>query len=127
MSLYLLSRSVRCLGWPIGVNRRGSGSLSVAERLYGSEGVANVSLRQIRIGAGQRNDAAVQYHFGDRDGIIGGLTDRHLPRIQAITRRVLEAAGHRPSMRQLVDTLVRPWAEYTTLGPSEHRVDQDRR
>jgi AcrR family transcriptional regulator len=92
--------------------------LDVAERLYGGEGVANVSLRQIRIAAGQRNDAAVQYHFGDRDGIIRGLTDRHLPRIQEIARRVLDEAGARPSLRQLVDALVRPWAEYTTLGPS---------
>ena len=93
--------------------------LDVAERLYGSEGVANVSLRQIRIESGQRNDGAVQYHFGDRDGIIRGLSNRHLPRIQAIARRRLDEVGARPSMRQLTDVLVRPWAEYTTLGPGE--------
>ncbi len=93
--------------------------LDVAELLYGDRGVAHVSLRQIRIAAEQRNDAAVQYHFGDRDGIIRALSDRHLPRLQAIARRVVDGGGPRPTQRRLVEAVVRPWAEYVTLGPSE--------
>ena len=41
-----------------------------------------VSLRQIRIAVEQRNDAAVQYHFGDREGILRALSERHLPRLR---------------------------------------------
>jgi len=93
--------------------------LDVAERLYGAEGVAKISLRRIRIAAGQRNDAAVQYHFGDRDGIIRGLSDRHLPRVEEIAKRLIGGHGRRPSTRQLVETVTRPWAEYVTRGPSE--------
>ncbi|MFN8040933.1 MAG: hypothetical protein U0Q07_17085 [Acidimicrobiales bacterium] len=93
--------------------------LDVAEHLYGDHGVAHVSLRQIRIAADQRNDAAVQYHFGDRDGILRALSERHLPRLQAIARRVADEGGTRPSQRRLVEAMVRPWAEYVTVGPSE--------
>jgi len=93
--------------------------LDVAEQLYGDHGIAHVSLRQIRIAADQRNDAAVQYHFGDRDGILRALSERHLPRLQAIARRVADESGTRPSQRRLVEAMVRPWAEYVTIGPSE--------
>ena len=91
--------------------------LNVAEELYGSLGVANVSLRQIRIAADQGNDAAVQYHFGGREGILRALSERHLPRIAEIADGT--AAGGRQSRKHLVDVLVRPWAEYVTLGASE--------
>jgi AcrR family transcriptional regulator len=93
--------------------------LDVAEQLYGTAGVANVSLRQIRIAAGQGNEAAVQYHFGDRDGIISALVARHHPRVRTIAQDLVRALGDRPSTRQLVEVLVRPWAEYVTRGPSE--------
>ena len=39
----------------------------------GDHGVANVSMRQIRIAAGQRNESAVQYHFDDLDGLLRAL------------------------------------------------------
>src|SRR5690348_10081248 len=44
--------------------------LDVAERLYGERGVASVSMREIRVASGARNTAALQFHFGDRDGLI---------------------------------------------------------
>ena len=93
--------------------------LDVAEQLYGSQGVAHVSLRQIRIAAGQGNDAAVQYHFGDRDGIIRALTARHHPPIAEIVARLRSSHGETPSTRQLVAALVQPWVEYATHGPGE--------
>ena len=58
--------------------------LDVAERLYGDLGVGNVSLRQIRLAAKQGNTAAVQYHFGDRDGVVRAIAERHMPRLLAI-------------------------------------------
>jgi AcrR family transcriptional regulator len=93
--------------------------LDVAERLYGDEGVANVSMRRIRIASGQRNDGAVRYHFGDRDGVIRGLNERHLPKIQEIARNVSRTSGRRPTNRGLIEVLTRPWADYVARGQGE--------
>ena len=93
--------------------------LDVAEQCFGADGVANVSLRQIRIAAGQRNEAAMQYHFGDRDGLLRAIAERHTPAVQAIQDRIATANGRRPSMRRLVEAFVRPLPEYGTRGPSE--------
>jgi AcrR family transcriptional regulator len=95
--------------------------LDVAELLFGTFGLDNVSLRQIRIAAGQGNAAAVQYHFGDRDGVIDAIAKRHRPRVLAIQTRLAAAVDDRPVPRlgRLVEAFVRPVADYITLGPSE--------
>jgi AcrR family transcriptional regulator len=93
--------------------------LDAAEQLYGAKGVANVSLRQIRIAARQRNQQAVQYHFGDRDGVIRALSERHMPCIEQLQRRLVDRPFARMTQHQLVGSLVEPWATYVTLGPSE--------
>jgi len=93
--------------------------LDVAEQLLGSEGVGKVSMRQIRIAAGQRNESAVQYHFGDIGGVIRALVERHMPEVQAIQERIVAANGTRPSLRRQVDAMARPLVEYSTRGASE--------
>lgn len=93
--------------------------LDVAEQLFGTHGVAHVSMRQIRIESGQKNEAAVQYHFGDRDGVILALSERHMPKVQAIQDRLIDTGGRQPSLRRLVEAMIRPLAEYSIAGPSE--------
>jgi AcrR family transcriptional regulator len=95
--------------------------LDVAEGLFGDRGLDNVSLRQIRIAAGQGNSAAVQYHFGDRDGIVGAIAERHRPKVLAIQARLAEAVddGTGSRLDRLVEALVRPMADYVAVGPSE--------
>lgn len=96
--------------------------LDVAERLYGDHGVDRVSLREIRLAAGQRNKSAIQFHFGDRDGLMRALADRHLPRQAAIQNGLYDAmvaAGQEDDPRSLVDVMLRPNAVYVGLGPSE--------
>ena len=41
-----------------------------AEQLFAEHGIAAVPLRDIGIGAGQKNHAVVQYHFGDRESLV---------------------------------------------------------
>ena len=41
-----------------------------AERLFATRGITAVPLRDIGIGAGQKNHAVVQYHFGDRESLV---------------------------------------------------------
>jgi AcrR family transcriptional regulator len=97
--------------------------LDVAEQLFGDHGVANVSLRQIRLAADQRNAAAVQYHFGDRDGVVRALADRHTPRLLAIQAEFVagidRGRGGSARFRRLVEAFVRPYAEYVALGAGE--------
>jgi AcrR family transcriptional regulator len=96
--------------------------LDVAEQLYGTHGVDRVSLREIRLAAGQRNQSAMQFHFGDRDGVLRALTDRHLPRQAAIQNALYDAMvaeGRQDDPRSLVEVLVRPTAEYVGYGTSE--------
>jgi len=80
-----------------------------------------VSLREIRIAAGQRNSSALQFHYGNRDGLLLALTQRHLPRLEAIRESLhdaLVAAGRQDDLAGLVEVLVRPTAEYLHQGPS---------
>ena len=96
--------------------------LDAAERLWGDRGVEGVSLREIRIAAGQRNSSALQFHFGDRDGLLLALTQRHLPRIAALHEQqyaALVAAGRQDEVAALIEVLVGPNADYLRLGPSE--------
>jgi AcrR family transcriptional regulator len=96
--------------------------LDAAEGLFAQRGVLGVSLREINAAAGQRNNAALHFHFGDRAGLIRALVDRHLPRLAA-RQQELYAERERDErlgdVRALVEILVRPSAEYIAAGPSE--------
>jgi AcrR family transcriptional regulator len=95
--------------------------LDAAERLMADRGVDSVSLREIRIAAGQRNTSALQFHFGDRDGVLRALADRHFPRLEAIEHELYVAMleqGRESDVRSLAEVLVRPTAEYLREGPS---------
>jgi AcrR family transcriptional regulator len=96
--------------------------LDAAERLWGERGVDAVSLREIRIAAGQRNSSALQFHFGDRDGLLLALSQRHLPRLAALKEELyatVVARGDQDDLAALVEVMVRPNAEYVGRGPSE--------
>src|SRR5687768_8084123 len=41
-----------------------------AEQLFAERGIDAVSLREIGQVAGQGNNAAIQYHFGDREALV---------------------------------------------------------
>jgi AcrR family transcriptional regulator len=87
--------------------------VAAAERLFAQRGIDAVSLVEIGKAAGQRNRSAVQYHFGDKRGVIHAILDKHTPGIE--TRRhamldQLEASGVL-ELRRLVEVLVLPAAE----------------
>ncbi|MFD0687494.1 TetR/AcrR family transcriptional regulator [Actinomadura fibrosa] len=95
--------------------------LDAAERLYAERGIDGVSLREIVQAAGARNATAVQYHFGDRGGVIRAIFARHLPDVDARRHALLdayEAGGGAPDggapggrdVRVLAAALVRPMA-----------------
>ena len=95
--------------------------LDVAEQMFGDRGVNGVSLREIRLASGARNTAAIQFHFGDREGLVHALTARHMPRIAELQQELYDVMVRegRADSRSLVEVLVRPSADYLRLGPSE--------
>jgi AcrR family transcriptional regulator len=96
--------------------------LDAAERLWGDRGIDGVSLREIRLAAGQRNSSVLQFHFGDKRGLRRALAQRHVPRIAAIQEDLygaLIARGREGELPELVEALVRPPADYLRRGPSE--------
>ena len=87
--------------------------LDAAERLFAQEGVDAVSMRRIATEAGQRNNAALHYHFGDREALLTALVERRAHAINARRRELLaqlDAAGP-GSLRELVHAWVAPNAD----------------
>jgi AcrR family transcriptional regulator len=86
--------------------------IRAAETLFASQGIDGVSLREINRVARQGNASALQYHFGDRNGLIRAVIDKHRadtdPRRHALLD-VYEANGV-PDVHALAAALVLPLA-----------------
>lgn len=70
--------------------------LDVAERLFASNGIDKVSLREIVRSSGQSNLSAAHYHFGSREALTGALLGRRIREINVIRHQrmdELEASG----------------------------------
>ena len=77
-----------------------------AERLIAEHGV-DVPLRDIASAAGQRNNSAVQYHFGSRDGLIDAVAEYRIADLEQ-HRLELLAESEEEDVRSLVSALVVP-------------------
>ncbi|MCF2532789.1 TetR/AcrR family transcriptional regulator [Yinghuangia soli] len=95
--------------------------LLTAERLFAVHGIDAVSLRQISVAAGQRNNSAAQYHFGTKEELIRAI---FAFRLAGINRRreemvdVLLRDGRGADLRALTEAMVRPLAEQIDGGGS---------
>ena len=63
--------------------------LEIAEQLISERGLDRVSMRDVATAAGQRNNSAVQYHFGSRDGLILQVLRRRLTALDVDRRQRL--------------------------------------
>ena len=93
--------------------------ISAAEKLFAVRGVDSVSLVEIGLAAAQKNRSAVQYHFGDKAGVIGAIRDKHQPPIEAERQRRLAALEADPesTLRGFVGALVEPLADHVRRAP----------
>ena len=66
--------------------------IDAAVRLYGGRSIDAVSLREISVAAGQKNPNALQYHFGDRDGLLQAIFDKHASRIAELREGYIQRA-----------------------------------
>jgi AcrR family transcriptional regulator len=87
--------------------------LDAAALAFARDGVLNASLIDITRQAGQRNRAALTYHFGSRDGILCAVLDRHAPFLARREGELLELAMRSPDgdLDPVVEAIVRPAAE----------------
>jgi AcrR family transcriptional regulator len=83
-----------------------------AERLLAERGIDGVSLREVNRAANQGNTNAVRYHFGDRDGLVQAILEKHRrdsePRRHALLDQYEEAGAD--DLRGLAAALVLPLA-----------------
>lgn len=82
--------------------------IEAAERLIAEKGLADVSTREILQEAGQRNQSALQYHFGSKKGLIGATINERTKQLDRERLRMLDEIGDNPSLRQLFEVLILP-------------------
>ena len=85
--------------------------LRVAERLFAEQGFDGVSVRQLTAAAGV-NLAAVNYHFGSKEGLLAAIfEERCRPMNEERLRRLSDCAehAHRPPMlEQIIAAFIAP-------------------
>ncbi|MGE2727556.1 TetR/AcrR family transcriptional regulator [Mycolicibacterium pulveris] len=92
--------------------------LDSAARAFAADGVFNASLIDITRQAGQRNRAALRYHFGSRDAILCAVIDRHADFLARRERDLLDVALSTPDeeLAPVLEAIVRPAAELADSG-----------
>ncbi len=100
--------------------------IDAARDLFAERGIEGVSLREVTRAAGQGNTRALQYHFGDRAGLLDAVLAPHQERVDARRAMLLEEIESRRevSRRDLAVALVRPSAAMLTEegGPAYLRI-----
>lgn len=94
--------------------------ISAADTLFTTEGIEGVSQRRILVEAGQRNQSAIQYHFGSRQGLIRAVLERRVMRVNERRVRMIDAIRDRglpPTLEQVVEAMVRPFTAQLLDGP----------
>lgn len=93
--------------------------IDAAVDLYGKRSIDAVSLREIAVAAGQKNSNALQYHFGDRDGLLQAIVDKHAYAITELRGQYIERAesGEWPPGEAAARCLVQPIVEYVEANP----------
>lgn len=81
--------------------------------LFARHGVDGVTARQLHEAAGARNESALQYHFGSKEGLALEILRRHLDAVEQRRARLvaaIAAEGRERDLRTLVHALAAPMA-----------------
>jgi AcrR family transcriptional regulator len=85
--------------------------IEAAERLIAQKGIAHVSTREILQEAGQRNQSALQYHFGSKNGLVRATISERTHEIDDRRLELMAEWTEAPSLSQIIEVLVLPLAE----------------
>ena len=82
--------------------------------LFARDGIDAVTARQLHAAIGARNESALHYHFGGRDGLVTEILRIHLEAVEERRRplvEAIEAEGRAHDLRALAHALARPMAD----------------
>jgi AcrR family transcriptional regulator len=84
--------------------------IAAAEQLFADRGIDGVSLREINREARQRNTTSLQYHFGDREGLLRAILAKHGREVHARRNALLDQyeANGVDDVRALASAFVLP-------------------
>ncbi|MCP4036153.1 MAG: TetR/AcrR family transcriptional regulator [bacterium] len=88
--------------------------LRTAERMFALHGINAVSMRSICAEANQRNNTALQYHFGDKQTLVEAILVDRMGFINERRQAMLEqihSDGCEADLHRLVAALVTPFTE----------------
>ena len=92
--------------------------LDAAAHEFAEQGVWNASLIEVTRRAGQRNRAALRYHFGTREDVLCAVIERHVEFLAQREGELLAKARRTPDddVGAVVEAIVRPAAELAASG-----------
>ncbi|MFC4347366.1 TetR/AcrR family transcriptional regulator [Kordiimonas lipolytica] len=85
--------------------------ISAAERLIAEKGLASVSTREILQEAGQRNQSALQYHFGSKEGLMRATISERTRQIDEKRLNLMKSWKGKPTLDEVLEVLILPLAE----------------
>ena len=93
--------------------------IETAQQLFAARSIDSVSLNEITIAAGQKNRNALQYHFGNRDGLLQAIIDKHADRVHVLRQPYLDGqtTSDCTAARAAARALVAPLADYIGENP----------
>ena len=101
-----MARAIERVGGPAA----SASLIAAAEHLFADRGIDGVSLREINREAQQRNTTSLQYHFGDREGLLRAILAKHGREIHAGRNALLDQyeANGIDDLRALASAFVLP-------------------
>jgi AcrR family transcriptional regulator len=94
--------------------------IKAAQKLYAERSIDSVSLNEITVAAGQKNRNALQYHFGNKEGLIQAILDLHADRVAQLRQDFAEKGdlSTLPPAEAAARLLVTPVGEYIRENPA---------
>ncbi len=85
--------------------------MRAAEKLIADKGLGQVSIREILSEARQNNTSALQYHFGNLQGLITAILDERAEETRMKRAAMMEpllSGNNDPDLRALCELMIRP-------------------
>ena len=88
--------------------------IEAGHRLFAQCGVDAVSVNEITGAAGQKNCTALQYHFGDKNGLLTAIIEVHAKRVFELRQQYLDSNiyDNSKASRRAAQALVNPLVQY---------------
>jgi TetR/AcrR family transcriptional regulator, regulator of cefoperazone and chloramphenicol sensitivity len=86
--------------------------IRAGEHLFARVGIAQTRVRELNAMAGQRNASALHYHFGDRQGLLRAIYERHSAVIDADRAQRLSRLAPDASVHDIVAVILAPMADH---------------